>query len=253
MKKIIIAALLACACFFLLFFAPDVSSMFFVGGMTILCSIGYGVGLIRIHLFYEGFQHAIMKMEEMKKFSVSENWLYVKQMDSFFHNRYLDQLFSKYVKKVELILQEKGYFLPDVENYINEDYLALNAMKAFLNVIPGSLTGIGILGTFYGLIRGLGTIQFSSVDVVVESISGLVGGIDTAFYTSIAGVVLSLLFEIITKISWNDMLTTMFDFYERFHNKIILSEKEQKDKIQMVVYKKILNYLERDNDEKTSD
>lgn len=251
MKKIIYGSIFACACFMLLFFAPDVPSMIFVGAMTLLTSIGYGTGIVRINRFAEGFDISIRKIEELKKFSVEENWLYVKQLDSLFNNRYLDQQFGKFAKKVEHIKHENDYILPDVEKYINEDFLSLKSQKNFLQIIPGTLTGLGILGTFYGLISGLGSIHFSSVDVVVDSISSLVSGIDTAFYTSIAGITLSLVFEIISKISWNEMIVIMLDFYEKFHSKIIATEQEQIYSRQLEFYKNISTYLERDNYEKT--
>lgn len=244
MKRKINGIILAAVCMLLLYFSPEITSMFFVGIMTILVGFGYVLGIGRINGYAEGFNTSIIKIDDMKKISVSENWLYIKQMDSLFHNRYLDTLFSRYAKKVEGVKMAHGQILPDIENSINEDYLSLQCQKNLINIIPGTLTGIGILGTFYGLLSGLGGIRFSSVDVVVDSISALVSGIDTAFYTSIAGVTLSLIFEIIAKVSWNNMLATMLEFYEIFHSRIISSESNQKDSIQMTFYGRILKYIE---------
>ena len=214
MKKTISGAILAVACLLLLYFSPDTTTMLFVGIMTALVSAGFILGVSRINSFSKGFRTAIAKIEETKKISVSESWLYVKKMDSLFHNKFLDSLFVGYVKKVEASRETPGRLLPDIEDSVNEEYLALRSQRNLLGVIPGSLTGLGILGTFYGLLNGLGGIRFSSVEVVVDSITLLVRGIDTAFYTSIAGVALSLLFEIITRLSWNDMMSGMLDFYE---------------------------------------
>lgn len=249
MRRMINGAILAVVCLLLLYFSPDTTSMLFIGVMTVLAAAGYVLGINRINGFSEGFLTSVAKIEEMKKISVSENWLHVKQMDSLFHNRYLDILFSRYAKKVEGVQAAQGQLLPDIEDSINEDYLALKCRKGFLGVIPGTLTGIGILGTFYGLISGLGGIRFSSIDVVVDSISLLVSGIDTAFFTSIAGVTLSLIFEIIAKLSWNDMLENMLEFYERFHSRIIAGRNDQIAGIRMAFYQKVLDYIESDTHE----
>ncbi|MCR5366936.1 MotA/TolQ/ExbB proton channel family protein [Eubacterium sp.] len=211
------------------------------------------MGILRINGASDSFIFAINKIRYMDKMSVSEGWVYIKQVESLFRNSYLDKLFVKYVKKVEGARQIGLDLMPDVEESINEDYLTLHCQKSFIAIIPASLTGLGILGTFYGLLSGVGDIRFSSIDVVVESITMLVRGIDTAFYTSIAGVTLSLIFEIMTKLSWNHMITTMFNFYEEFHARIIPSESSQKELIRMDLYKKILAYIERDKDEEKED
>lgn len=253
MKKVINGSILAAVCFLLLFFAPGTTSLVFVAAMTLLCAFGYGVGICRINGFAEGFSSAIARIQEMKKITVAENWLYVKQMDSLFRNRYLDGLLARYAKKVEQAKQNPGAILPDIESSISEDHLALRCQKNFLAIIPGTLTGLGILGTFYGLIRGLGGIHFSSVDVVVDSITSLVSGIDTAFYTSIAGVGLSLVFEILTKLSWNDALSILFDFYDCFHSRVIPPEQEQRDLARQEFCRRVSEFMEQHTHEKTAD
>ncbi len=245
MKKLIYGCILAVSCGMLFYFSPDPASMAFIGIMILLVGAGYLIGILRINEYSEGFLCFLGKIEEMKKVAVSDRWVYIKQIDSLFHNAFLDRLFQKYVKKVEGVKLEKKAVLPDVEDSINEDHLSLHCMKNFIDVIPGTLTGLGLLGTFYGLLGGIGGIRFSSVDVVVDSISSLVHGIDTAFYTSIAGVTLSLLFEIITKLSWNNMLGTMMEFYDEFHAKVIPDEQSQREDIQLRFYDKVLVYMER--------
>ncbi len=253
MRKLINGFILAVSCVFLFYFSPDTITMIFVGVMTLLVGAGYIMGIMRINGVSDSFIFAVNKIRDMDKMSVSEGWVYIKQIDSLFHYTYLDKLFVKYVKKVEGAKRLGIDVLPDVEESINEDYMTLHCQKSFTAIIPASLTGLGILGTFYGLLSGVGDIRFSSIDVVVDSITMLVRGIDTAFYTSIAGVTLSLIFEIITKLSWNHMLTTMFNFYEEFHNKVIPSESSQKELIRMDLYKKILAYIEREKDEEKED
>lgn len=59
--------------------------------------------------------------------------------------------------------------------------------------LAGVFTGLGILGTFIGLVNGLSTIQGTAEpDQVQESVLGLLSGMHTAFYTSIYGISFSL-------------------------------------------------------------
>jgi hypothetical protein len=57
-------------------------------------------------------------------------------------------------------------------------------------VLPNYLTVLGILGTFGGIVVGL--FQFDTQNIQ-ESVPGLLSGLKTAFLTSIAGIVLSLI------------------------------------------------------------
>ena len=48
--------------------------------------------------------------------------------------------------------------------------LALRSWQGVVSQIPGTLTGLGLLGTFIGLLTGIGSVQVSSVDATLESI-----------------------------------------------------------------------------------
>ena len=68
----------------------------------------------------------------------------------------------------------------------------------FWNIVPALLVGMGILGTFVGLVWGLGpfsTINFEQTDAIQEGIKKLLSGVSTAFVTSVWGMFTSLLFN----------------------------------------------------------
>ncbi|MCZ8016126.1 MAG: hypothetical protein O9274_10545 [Limnobacter sp.] len=54
--------------------------------------------------------------------------------------------------------------------------------------LPGILTGIGIIGTFSGLLFGLSNFDASSVENMNQSITLLIGGVRDAFYASTAAI-----------------------------------------------------------------
>ncbi len=57
---------------------------------------------------------------------------------------------------------------------------------------PQSLTGLGILGTFVGLMIGLFRLNLGNADDLVEATTQMIGGIWIAFATSAVGILLSL-------------------------------------------------------------
>lgn len=58
--------------------------------------------------------------------------------------------------------------------------------------LAGIFTGLGILGTFIGLVIGLSNVS-TDATVMIASVTQLIGGMSTAFSTSIAGIFFSLL------------------------------------------------------------
>jgi methyl-accepting chemotaxis protein len=65
----------------------------------------------------------------------------------------------------------------------------------YWKAVPNLLVGIGILGTFVGLTVGISDFETQSVDTVRASIEDLLSGMATAFVSSIAGMLLSLVFN----------------------------------------------------------
>jgi hypothetical protein len=118
----------------------------------------------------------------------------------------LGDLWSEYDKTLIKIKNDEGidevYSTIDSSYFINDNNIIESRMNIqFYNAIPGSLTGLGILGTFIGLTIGLGQIDLGSNDVQVlkDGIKGLLSGVATAFSTSLWGISLSLLFTFLLK------------------------------------------------------
>lgn len=72
----------------------------------------------------------------------------------------------------------------------------------FYRHLPGILTGLGIIGTFYGLIRGLGEFKpdMNAVDGVNAQLSQLFGHVLLAFVFSTIAIALAMFFTIVEKI-----------------------------------------------------
>ena len=87
------------------------------------------------------------------------------------------------------------------EAFFTEQALVDTPLKTeFYKHLPGILTGIGIIGTFSGLILGLTHFEISAnTEVVRESLRGLVQGVGHAFAVSASAIALAMLFTWIEK------------------------------------------------------
>lgn len=246
MRKMIAAsaALLLTAGCLLLSLVPDTLSMLILVIMCLVVIMGFFLGLMPSLLYGNGFRIARQNIENALDIQSTENWIAVFKMDTFFRQKELDNMFKEYKNRVE-IQKEEGEIVSDIEEYISEDVLSLRTWQGFVLQIPGVLTGLGILGTFVGLISGISSIGFSSVEAALESISLLLSGIQTAFYTSISGVILSILFNILNRLSWNSMLREYGLFVDSFHKVVIPTVEEQERKRQSKDIKNILARLDR--------
>lgn len=86
-----------------------------------------------------------------------------------------------------------------IDDYLNKDLLDVTVKKNMYNLVPGTMTGLGILGTFIGLSLGLREFNTGSSAEISDSIAPLMDGLKVAFHTSIYGMLFSLVFNYIYK------------------------------------------------------
>lgn len=246
MKKIVvvIAAILITISGLLLALAPDVLSMFVVGCMWVAIMLGFFMGLMPCILYTSAFRQGKISLEQTTDIQSTETWIAVFKLDSLFHQKELDRIFSEYKTKVSA-QKDANDILSDIEDYISEDSLYLATWQNVVMQIPGTLTGLGILGTFVGLVTGIHSVGFSSVEAALDSIATLLSGIEAAFYTSISGVILSIVFNILNRMVWNTMLREYGVFVDAFHKMVIPSAQEQMRRQQCLDMRGILSQLDR--------
>jgi len=95
------------------------------------------------------------------------------------------------------------YTVYDASHFFNSSTLAREITESrMLAAVPGFLTALGVIGTFVGLQLGLSELNIGNDVAVDEMKSGLahvIGGAKIAFMTSVWGVSLSVLFNVIEK------------------------------------------------------
>ncbi len=140
----------------------------------------------------------------------------------------------------------------ELEEYINEQELLEVTHAGLCSLVPGFLTSLGILGTFVGLVTGLGGIDFTDYDVMTRSVEGLVGGLYVAFYTSIYGISLSIIFNFAFRYFSSGLTVKLDHFYDVFHEKYqavtqksIMDELTRNQKRELEVIETSADYLEK--------
>lgn len=91
----------------------------------------------------------------------------------------------------------------------------LRAKFSFLGVLPGLMTGVGMLGTFGGISIGLGEVGLmDDGGNLMNQISGIVVGLASAFWTSIFGLLLALVFSVASNFTEEALLHQLHGFRE---------------------------------------
>ncbi len=225
--------------------------MIFVIIQSVFMLVGFIFGIWRVSRYSKSFQLArSMIFYTQKEIQTDDIWVALSRNDNLFGLDALDKEFASYRELVFLRKKKPNSVLPDIEDVFNEDTISIKTWRSAISQVPETLTGIGILGTFVGLIIGVGSIGFSSVTAAITSLKTLIDGIEVAFYTSIVGLILSICFNLIYKFFWNIMIRDMFLFVDDFHKNVIASEESQMKELQVKYYSTMLKYYE-DSEEKS--
>lgn len=122
MKRLmpIFIVILLSGCGILTAYAPNMLSMIVVAVMGVVVLLGIIYGLIPVLTFTQGLltgQKSIQRASEAEEKSV---WITALQMDRFFRQKKMDQLFREYRDKVKQ-QRQNGQIVSDLEDILNED------------------------------------------------------------------------------------------------------------------------------------
>ena len=144
----------------------------------------------------------------------------------------------------------------NVEDYVNDDTVIYSSGHAQLaEVIPGLLTSLGILGTFIGLMRGLGGLDVSDAAKTMESIPQMIGGMTFAFTTSIVGIGCSLIFNMLNRMAHGSATRAIDEFNDAFTD--LVMQKPLEDHVLMICQQEdrsaLLRHLSADMSNRVSE
>jgi hypothetical protein len=98
-----------------------------------------------------------------------------------------------------------------------------------LNSVSNMLVGFGILGTFLGLSKGVSGFVMDSTETIKASIGSLLGGMGTAFISSIWGMALSLIFIFIYQLVRHRVAKRTDKFYAAMDREFLITELEYEE------------------------
>jgi len=172
---------------------------------------------------------------------------YSKKKQPFGHPE-LDEAFLRYQKKMRCYQTKRGLVgRCDIDEYINEDILNRVGMSYFNSAISGTMTGLGILGTFIGLSIGLGSFNGNDIYTISDNVGPLLGGMKVAFHTSVYGIFFSLVFTFIYRAIMSDAfekLNEFLDCYQECVDPIVITTDEN-SKAMLIYQANMANYMKQ--------
>lgn len=185
-----------------------------------------------------------LKDVEMQIESDSQNqqvvtlWDLYKNNDGLFRNDNLNEKYQEFVNEAKRLERKENVNLKCcIDDYINEDLIEEIVNKRIYSLVSNAMTGLGILGTFIGLVLGLSGFKTSTSEEITSSITPLMEGIKVAFLTSIFGMVTSLLFSYYFKRNNEQLNKALYDFIDAFE-KHIYTNADNDNLQQILIYQK---------------
>ena len=191
MKKsvVFIGGILLAISGMLAYISPDKLSLAVVSIMGVIVMLGFVFGIIPLLQYIGAFKQGTENLEGLKKINSDNLWVPLARIEPFFGQKKIDDMFSEYIEKAA--------------EQINDDSISVRSWRGVVLQIAGTLTALGLLGTFLGLATGISGVKYGSLEDTVAGVETMLRGITTAFYTSIAGVILSIIFNAVYRIVWN--------------------------------------------------
>ena len=198
----------------------------------------------------------ILFMVELRKLSTANKL--IKELISSsntiasFQGTKLEELGSIYKKSI-IITTPQGIKtnIPSA-NYFNDDNVS-KAHKLNLRMLDsasGTLVGLGLLGTFLGLTVGIAGFDSSDSSNIQQSIQNLLGGMSTAFSTSLLGMLFSLIYTAFDKSLRNKMCRSLYSFTENLDENYYIDDNSLQEMNQKVLFDTLMNTIRAELDNK---
>lgn len=188
----------------------NIGFLIVIGIVFIISSVSFG----RLNRIIYDLEDAAIRLQKEYKESGGKNlWGNYKDNDKVFEESVLQEAFHKYRLRVKSTKSRRSAASScDLGDYINEDLLDRAGMNFFNSGVSGTLTGLGILGTFLGLSMGLGAFSGDDIFSISDNVGSLLSGMKVAFHTSVYGIFFSLVFNVVYRSIMSDAYETLGEF-----------------------------------------
>ena len=149
-------------------------------------------------------------------------WDSYKNEDNLFGVKALDERYSRFCREQKRLETsgKKGKSYGDVENFINYEFIDDVIHKNMLSIFPGTMTGLGILFTFFGLSISLQSFHTGTAEEIMAGINPLMGGLRVAFHTSIYGLIFSLIYNFSFRKKIEESYETVDEFIDLYREHV---------------------------------
>lgn len=187
----------------------------------------------------ELLEAAEVMQSEYKEGGGKNLWPKYQDRKDVFECEELQSAFGKYRMRIRSQSSRRGALSSscELDEYINENLLDRVGMNFFNSGISGTMTGLGILGTFLGLSMGLGSFNGDDIYTISDNVGPLLTGMKVAFHTSVYGILFSLVFNFVYRSIMSDAYEKLEYFLNVFRQTTqppVL--KEDENSAAMVVY-----------------
>lgn len=192
----------------------NVGFLIIIGILFVISTVSFG----RLnHCTDELVAMTELMQKEYKAAGGKNIWNNLQDRKDIFLNDELRVAFNKYRARIKSYKTKRGYLNTcDLDEYINEDLLDRVGMNYYNSGISGTLTGLGILGTFLGLSMGLGSFNGDDIYTISDNVGPLLSGMKVAFHTSVYGIFFSLIFNFVYRSIMSDAYEKLEDFLNAF-------------------------------------
>lgn len=176
--------------------------------------------------------------DEYMKAGRKNLWPDYQSRKDVFADEELKHAFVKYQLRMKNYQTKRGYSaVCDIDEYINEDLLDRVGKNFYNSGIAGTLTGLGILGTFLGLSMGLASFSGEDIFTISDNVGPLLDGMKVAFHTSVYGIFFSLVFGFVYKSMMSDAYEKLENFQNAFRQFAMpAAAEEDENSAAMVIY-----------------
>ncbi len=213
----------------------NIGFLIVIGIVFIISSVSFG----RLNRIIYDLEDAAIRLQKEYKESGGKNlWGNYKDNAKVFEESVLQEAFHKYRLRVKSTKSRRSAASScDLGDYINEDLLDRAGMNFFNSGVSGTLTGLGILGTFLGLSMGLGAFSGDDIFSISDNVGSLLSGMKVAFHTSVYGIFFSLVFNVVYRSIMSDAYETLGEFLDVFRQTAQPAAlKEDENAATMLVY-----------------
>ena len=196
-------------------FAINLTFFILIGILMIISAVFFN----RLNQAGDALERVAKSMSTQYEVSSANLWSQYKEKENVFEDSVLDTQFAKYQRRIKAHTTKKGTVTSacSVEEYINEDLLDQIAGTHYNSVVSGTMSGLGILGTFLGLTLGMLSFTGNDIFTISDNIAPLLSGMKVAFHTSVYGIFFSLVFNFVYRGIMADAYTRLTTFLETFH------------------------------------